>query len=120
MTSLTQLDSSLDHFHSQVLKLMIDKQFQPSATSEDKRRAKEELETGFEKALALVAAQDQEGGQVAQDARKKFNGRLYDICKAASVSSSKFSVLCHGFPTTANFHFLYNDEQKPTDVKLIG
>ena len=99
---------------------MIDKAYTPSASPDDKRAAKEELEKGFAKALDFVSALDSEGAEIAQEARKKFNGRLYDIFKNANNSSSKFSVLCHGFPIASNIHFLYNEDKRPADVKLTG
>ena len=50
--------------------------------------------------------------------------RLYHIYKDAHVSSSSFSVLCHGFPVQENIMFSYHEDGKfrgkPKDTKLIN
>ncbi len=110
---------------SDVLKLVVDRHYQPWAAKEDILRKKQELVRKFEFVMQTISATDEEGERLAAAARTKFGGsnggdRLYDIFKDANRSSSHFSVLCHGALTPNNVHFLYNDEKRPVDVKFTG
>lgn len=87
---------------SEILKVMIDKNFQPSASASDKQEAIDILAKGFDNLMALIKNVGADGAEVAEKARKKFGDRLYAICKDANVSTSKFSVLCHGNPAPSN------------------
>ena len=106
------------------LRLMVDKYYQPSASSEDKAEAKTMLEQNFDHMIQVVSGV-QEGSGVAKKAKSKFKDRLYAIYKDAHASSSTFSVLCHGFPVQDSFMFSYQKENalasfgKPVNAKLI-
>jgi hypothetical protein len=110
---------------SRTLKLMIDKFYQPSASSEDRAVAKKQLGISFDHMIKVVGATN-DGAEVAGKAKAKYGDRLYNIYKEAHVASSgNFSVLCHGFPTQANFRFSYEREPgqllgKVTDAKLVN
>ena len=64
------------------------------------------------------------GLALANEAKIKLKDRLYHIYKDAHVSSSSFSVLCHGFPVQENIMFSYHEDGKfrgkPKDTKLIN
>lgn len=107
------------------LRLMVDRYYQPSASSEDKSQAKKELEANFEHLLQVVSTV-QDGPAIVKKAKSKFGDRLYAIYKDAhSTSSSTNGVLCHGYPVQDSFMFAYQKEGtlaafgKPVNAKLI-
>ena len=108
---------------SSALKLMIDKFYQPSASSEDKSAIKAKLNKDFDH-LVQVVSKTPEGKNIADLVQAKFKDRLYAIYKDAHESSSQFSVLCHGFPVQGNIMFSYHMDgparNKPKDAKLIN
>ena len=109
---------------SATLKLMIDKYYQPSASSEDRAKAKDQLAEKFDNLLQVVSATPN-GAEVAKRAQRKIGDRLYAIYKDAHATSSNFSVLCHGFTIQENFMFSYITEEefargKPNEAKLVN
>ena len=106
------------------LRLMVDKYYQPSASSEDKSKAKNILEEAFDHMIQIVS-NVQDGSSIAKKAKSKFRDRLYAIYKDAHASSSTFSVLCHGYPVQDSFMFSYQKDNamisfgKPINAKLI-
>jgi len=110
---------------SATLKLMIDKYYQPSASSEDRALAKERLVEKFDNLLRVVSATPN-GVEVAKKAKSKIRDRLYAIYKDAHATSSSFSVLCHGYPIQENFMFSYqaDDDEfsrgRPKEAKLVN
>ena len=71
-----------------------------------------------------VISKTSDGKLIAEKAKKKLRDRLYYIYKDAHVSSSNFSVLCHGFPVQENIMFSYHSgghlRGNPKDAKLIN
>ena len=71
-----------------------------------------------------VISKTSDGKLIAEKAKKKLRDRLYYIYKDAHVSSSNFSVLCHGYPVQENFMFSYHSgghlRGNPKDAKLIN
>ena len=108
---------------SEALKLMIDKHYQPSAQPEDRASAKGTLAKSFDNLLNVISSIEG-GSSVAKKAKIKFADRLYNIYKDAHVTSSNFSVLCHGFPVQNNLRFSYAKDGvsrgRPVDAKLIN
>ena len=104
------------------LRLMVDKYYQPSASSEYKSKAKSQLEANFDHLMQVVSTV-QDGAAIVKKAKSKFRDRLYAIYKDAHASSSTFSVLCHGYPVQDSFMFAYQKEGaalgKPFNAKLI-
>ena len=105
---------------SEVLKVMIDRHYQPSAGPDDRKRKAAELEASLDVLLNLLRSVDKEGAKIADESKAKFGGKLYPLFKNANASSSKFSVLCHGSLSSKHIHFLYNSDRTPTDVKFTG
>jgi len=99
---------------SEVLKVLVDRHYQPGATHEDKAEAKRMLETQFESIVTSM-----ENISQAEQA-KTMKNMLYNIYKEGRQSSSVFSVLCHGCPTVENMVFLYNKDNIPVDAKLVN
>merc|ERR1712013_370861 len=114
--SYTYFNRSFDSVKefSEVLKLLVDRHYQPAATPEDKAEAKRMLEKMFEGIVTTM----EKTGQVEQV--KTMKNMLYNIYKEGRQSSSVFSVLCHGCPTVQNMVFLYNKEDIPVDAKLVN
>ncbi len=108
---------------SEALKLMIDRHYQPSASPEDRTKAKDKLSASFDNLLNVISGTDG-GSSLAKKAKSKFSDRLYNIYKDAHASSSNFSVLCHGFPVQENLRFSFakegNMRGKAIDAKLIN
>merc|ERR1712123_434350 len=102
---------------SEVLKVLVDRHYQPAATPEDKNEAKKILERQFENIVSTIA-----GSKAATqvDQVKTLKHMLYNIYKEGRQSSSVFSVLCHGCPTVDNMVFPYNKDNIPVDAKLVN
>ena len=103
---------------SEVLKMIVAKNFQPTAQQEDRNSANTFLNMMFENMLSVVKSNGEE--MLAEQTKNKFGDRLYPIYKDAFASSSTFSVLCHGFPMSENLRYLYDASGRPTDVRLTG
>ncbi len=99
---------------SEVLKMIVLANFQPTARPEGRKGATDFLGKLFENALSILRSNGEE--ILAEKASKKFGDRLYPIYKDALASSSPFSVLCHGNPMPENFSFQY-DGDRPMDVR---
>ena len=96
-----------------------------SSTSEDLiRNEKAKLSSMFDTLINVIRANTGNGGDsVAKKLESRFKSeRLFNIFKEAREGSSKFSTLCHGFPTTDSFKFLYdgNSSDVPIGVEMVG
>jgi len=102
---------------SEILKVLVDKHFQPVATAEDKSEVKSLLDGQFENIITLLS-ESVSSSQL--DRIKTLKGMLYNVFKEGRQSSSVFSTFCHGCPTVENFLFLYSEDGNPVDAKLVN
>ena len=122
LRSLAQLHAISFAFEG--LDVMIEKCYQSYALKEDQKIEKRKLSKSFEKLLQVIRLNKSEGGEsVAKKLEGRFNiERIFNIYKEALTAQSKFSVVCHGFPTTDSFKFLYdkNSSDLPIGVEMVG
>ena len=120
---------SLAHFSAnkaskKTLDELVDNPYKSSASEELIRSEKAKLSSMFETLINVIRTNTgKEGDSVAKKLESRFKpDRLFNIYKEAMESSSKFSTLCHGFPTTDSFKFLYDGtvSDVPVGVEIIG
>merc|ERR1712226_286977 len=103
---------------------LVDNPYKSSASEDLIRNEKAKLSSMFDTLINVIRANTGNGGDsVAKKLESRFKTeRLFNIFKEARESSSKFSTLCHGFPTTDSFKFLYdgNSSDVPIGVEMIG
>ena len=105
---------------TKVLSLMIDPPYQPSASVLDKEQAKQDIVGSVSNLASVLQSMGLRGAEYAAKLVSKYKANgLYSIYKKAHTTNSKFSVLCHGFPTTNAFRFLYKDGM-PNDAILVN
>ena len=107
-----------------VLDVLIDKCYQPSASKEVQKTEKTKLSQMFERLLQVIRSNKAEGGEsVARKLESRFNSeRIFNAYKEALTTPSKFSVVCHGFPTAQSFKFLYDKDNSdvPMGAEIVG
>ena len=102
---------------------LVDNPYNGSVPEESIRDEKTRLSSMFGTLINVIRTVPNGGDSVAKKLETRFNAdRLFNIYKEAIAGSSKFSTLCHGFPTTESFKFLYDGKTTdvPVGVEVVG
>ena len=103
---------------------LVDNPYNGTLSEESIRNEKAKLSSMFDTLINVIRGCTGNGGEsVAKKLESRFKAeRLFNIYREALESSNKFTTLCHGFPTTDSFKFLYdgNNADVPTGVEIVG